>query len=57
MSVDITQNVFYISLCFREQTERRKRRREDEGGHEAAERMERLFSVPEDNPYIIAVVF
>ena len=25
------------------------RRREDEGGLEAAERMERLFSAPEDN--------
>ena len=32
------------------------RRREDEGGHETAERMERLFSAPEDNPYIISVV-
>ena len=28
---------------------------EDEGGHEAAERMERLFSAPEDNHYIISV--
>ena len=35
---------------------RRKRRREDEAGHEAPERMERLFSAPEDNPYIIYVV-
>ena len=35
---------------------RRKRRREDEGGHEAAERMEWLFSAPEDNHYIISVV-
>ena len=35
---------------------RRKRRREDEGGHEAAERIERLFSAPKDNPYIITVV-
>ena len=33
-----------------------KRRREDEGGDEAAERMERLFSAPEDNHYIISVV-
>ena len=35
---------------------RRKRKREDEGTHEVAERMERLFSAPEDNPYIISVV-
>ena len=35
---------------------RRKRRREDEGGREAAERMERLFSAAEDNPYIISGV-
>ena len=35
---------------------RRKRRREDEGGHEAAERVERRFSAPEDNPYIISVI-
>ena len=35
---------------------RRKRRREDEGRHEAAERMERLFSAPEDNHYIISVI-
>ena len=34
----------------------RKGRREDEGGKEAAERMDRLFSAPEDNPYIISVV-
>ena len=32
------------------------RRREDEGGHEAADRMERLFSAPEDNPDIISVI-
>ena len=35
---------------------RRKRRREDEGGREAAERMERLSSAPEDNPNFISVV-
>ena len=41
----LMRSCVYLFSCF-----------EDEEGHEAAETMERLFSAPEDNPYILFVV-